>query len=124
MMKQGWNSKNTVVDVFATFLLLSYTKLMLQSMATLGYVRIEIANTTNTTTETVSAFDPSVEYFGFEHLPFAIIAMLIFVLLPALLLALYPIQYFRFLLTKCRLAGQPQAALNLFVEKFYSCYRD
>ncbi len=127
MMKQGWTSKNTVVDVFATFLLLSYTKLMIQSMVTLGYVRIEIANATNVTTETVSAFDPSVEYFGFEHLPFAIIAILILffiVLLPALLLALYPIQYFRFLLTKCRLAGQPQAALNLFVEKFYSCYRD
>ena len=127
MMKQGWNSKNTVVDVFAAFLLLSYTKLMLQSLATLGYVNIKIANNTNVTTETVSALDPSVEYFGFEHLPFAIIAMLILlfiVLLPALLLALYPIQRFRFLLTKCRLAGQPQAALNLFVEKFYSCYRD
>ena len=127
MMKQGWNSKNTVVDVFATFLLLSYTKLMIQSLTTLGYVHIEIANNTNVTIETVSALDPSVEYFGFEHLPFAIIAMLILffiVLLPALLLALYPIQRFRFLLTKCRLAGQPQAALNLFVEKFYSCYRD
>ena len=129
MMKQGWNSKNTVVDVFATFLLLSYTKLMLQSLATLGYVYIEMANdnTTNTTRETVLALDPSVEYFGFEHLPFALIAMLILffiVLLPALLLALYPIRRFRFLLTKCRLVGQPQATLNLFVEKFYSCYRD
>ena len=127
MMKQGWNPKNTVVDVFATFLLLSYTKLMLQSLATLGYVHIEIANDTNVTVETVSALDPSVDYFGFEHLPFAIIAMLILlfiVLLPALLLALYPIQHFRSLLTKCRLVGQPQAALNLFVEKFYLCYRD
>ena len=100
---------------------------MLQSIATLGYVHIENANITNVTTETFSAFDPSVEYFGFEHLPFAIIAILILffiVLLPALLLALYPIQRFRFLLTKYQLAGQPQAALNLFVEKFYSCYRD
>ena len=123
MMKKG--SKHTVVDVFATFLLLSYTKLMLQSMATLGYVFIE--NADNGTSEVVSALDPSVDFFGFEHLPFAIIAMLILliiVLLPALLLALYPIRHFRFLLTKLRLTGQPQATLNLFVEKFYSCYRD
>ena len=125
MMKKGWNPKNTVVDVFATFLLLSYTKLMLQSMATLGYVFIE--NADNGTSEVVSALDPRVDFFGFEHLPFAIIAMLILliiVLLPALLLAFYPIQRFRFLLTKLRLTGQPQATLNLFVEKFYSCYRD
>ena len=125
MMKKGWNSKNTVIDVFATFLLLSYTKLMLQSMATLGYVFIESAS--NGTSEVVLALDPSVDYFGFEHLPFAIIAMLILliiVLLPALLLALYPIQRVRLLLEKCRLVGQPQATLNLFVEKFYTCYRD
>lgn len=125
MMKKGWNSKNTVIDVFATFLLLSYTKLMLQSMATLGYVFIQSAS--NGTTEVVLALDPSVDYFGFEHLPFAIIAMLILlilVLLPALLLTFYPIQIFRSLLEKCRLVGQPQATLNLFVEKFYSCYRD
>ena len=125
MMKKGWDSKNTVVDVFATFLLLSYTKLMLQSMATLGYVFIDNAN--ETTSEVVLALDPSVDYFGYEHLPFAIIAVLILlfvVLLPALLLAFYPIRCFRLLLTKCRLAGQPQATLNLFVEKFYACYRD
>ena len=64
MMKQGWTSKNTVVDVFATFLLLSYTKLMIQSLATLGYVHIEIANATNVTTETVAVLDPSLNILG------------------------------------------------------------
>ena len=46
-----------------------------------------------------------------------------FGLLPALLLAAYPIRKFRsLLLIDC--LGSHNAALNIFVEKFYSCYKD
>ena len=42
-------------------------------------------------------------------------------ILPTLLLIFYPIKLFRTCLSKCRLDG---IALNIFVEKFYGCYRD
>ena len=45
-------------------------------------------------------------------------------LLPALLLAFYPIRYFRLVLEKCGLRGHMKLALDIFAEKFYNCYRD
>ena len=71
--------------------------------------------------------DPSLEYFSIGHAPFAIFAILILigpVLLPVIFLALYPVRAFRSLLEKCKVSGHSRAAVNLFVEKFYSCYRD
>ena len=71
--------------------------------------------------------DPSVKYFSGKHIPFAILAFFILlgpVLLPALLLALYPIKACRLVLEKCGLGGHTKAALDIFMEKFYSCYRD
>ena len=75
----------------------------------------------------VTALDPSIEYFSRDHAPFAVIAILILigpVILPVIILALYPVRAFRSLLEKCKVSGHSRAALNLFVEKFYSCYRD
>ena len=45
-------------------------------------------------------------------------------LLPALLIAIYPIRIFRSALLKFIPGGRSRATLNIFVEKFYSCYRD
>ena len=44
-----------------------------------------------------------------------------FNIVPILVLLLYPIGLFRVCLSKCRLDG---IALYIFVEKFYSCYRN
>ena len=117
--------KSTIIDVFATFFFLSYTKLCFTSLRTLGNTYISTAN--NTEPYLVTYEDPSVVYFSKEHLPFAVIAILIFLvsgLLPALLLAIYPIRIFRSVLLKCIPGGRSRAALNIFAEKFYSCYRD
>jgi hypothetical protein len=49
---------------------------------------------------------------------------LVLILPPTLILAFYPTKRFRYLLLKCSFSGHTKAALNIFVEKFYSCYRD
>ena len=119
------DSRRTMIDVFATFLLLSYTKLLLTSIVIFQLSRIR--NINRLPLRLIPAVDPSIQYFSREHIPFVLIAITIFVgavLLPALLLALYPIKVFRSLLFKCRLGGHSKAALNIFVEKFYNCYRD
>ena len=118
------NSKTTIVDIFATFFFLSYTKLCFISQLIFGNTKIYRANSTQT--YAVLLVDPSVQYFSKEHIPYVVIGvlvLLIFGVLPALLLAVYPIRKLRSLLLMDRFGGH-NTTLNIFVEKFYSCYRD
>ena len=119
------DSKSTTIDVFATFFLLSYTKLLLTSMFTFNRCSIFQANSSQS--YSVLYYDTSVYYFSNEHIPYVIIAALVLLLsglLPALLLAIYPVRIFRSLLLNRILGGYSRTALNIFVEKFYNCYRD
>ena len=118
------DSKSTVIDVFATFFLLSFTKLLYTSFYVLIYVTIE---KNGLPYKLVPGLLPTVDYFSKDHAPFAVIAILILVgpvLLPVILLGFYPVRVFRSLLEKCKVSGHLRAALTLFVEKFYSCYKD
>ena len=119
------DTKHTIVDVFASFLLLSYTKLMLMFSAFLGFARI--VNSDGSMSRTNLDIDPSVSYFSGEHIPFLLLAVFVLlgpVLMSALLLTLYPIKTLRSLFLKCRFGGHSKAALTIFVEKYHSCYRD
>ena len=119
------DTKHTIVDVFASFLLLSYTKLMLMFSAFLGFAKI--VNSNGSMSRTNLDIDPSISYFSGEHIPFLLLALFVLigpVLLSALLLTLYPIKTLRSLILKCRFGGHSKAALNIFVEKFHNCYRD
>ena len=122
-------SKGTIVDIFASFLLLSYTKMMQTSLYIL--FAAYVLNINNKPPIAVVGNDPSVKYFSSEHIPFAILAfnflsclVQCYSYIPALLLALYPIRACHLVLEKCGLGGHTKAALDIFVEKFYSCYRD
>ena len=126
-MNVKYDGKNTMIDVFATFFLLSYAKLVFTCFRTVSF-RITV-NANNFSIENILhvKYDPSMGYFSLEHLPFAITSCVIFllVILPLpLLLALYPVRAFRELLFKCGLGTRTMAALHIFVEKFYSCYKD
>ena len=76
---------------------------------------------------TVQSFtDPSIDFVSKEYLPYAAISVVVFllaVLSPVALLALYPFQCYRSLFFKF-IPKQLVCPLNIFVEKFYSCYRD
>ena len=123
----NWHPTNTIINVFATFFLLSYAKLVFSSLRALNYgILLNVNNLSLQQTLHVRS-DPSMIYFGEEHLPFAITSVFIFLLavLPIpLLLALYPIRSVRTLLFKFLIGGHTKAAINIFVQKFYSCYRD
>ena len=118
------NSKPNLVDTFATFFFLSYTKLCFLSASMFGHIRVH-ANSTQV--YLVTNIDPSIHFFSKEHIPHAVIGalvLLIFGILPALFLVAYPIRKLRSLLLIDCLGGRSSAALNIFMEKFYSCYRD
>ena len=118
------NSKITIVDIFVTFFFLSYTKLCF--ISTIILIRTEVYKANSTQSYSVLLIDPTIHYFSREHTPYVVVStlvLLIFGLLPALLLAAYPIRKLRSLLLMDRCGGH-NAALTIFVEKFYSCYRD
>lgn len=119
------DAKNTIVDVFATFIFLSYAKMLFMCIRTLSLERRYTLNNSLLQTSFYTRSDSSIEYFSVEHLPFAIasIIILLFVFVPlTLLLTLYPVRCFRVILFAC--IKSRTAVLNMFVEKFYSCYRD
>jgi hypothetical protein len=122
--RKQMDKKATIIDVFATFFLLSYTKLLFTSFYFLIFLPIE---RNGSTFRLAAGLDPTTDYFSKDHAPFAVLAILILigpVLIPVVILSFYPVRAFRSLLEKCKISGHSRAALNLFMEKFYSCYRD
>ena len=128
-LRREWNTTFDITDVFASFFLLSYGKLMYQSLQLLNFNYFwNLKNSAQSLTyNRVTLFDPTVVYFSRAHLPYAvigIICLLLFSVLPTLLLLFYPTRVFRACIGKCKLSIRHQAALQTFVEKFQHCYKD
>ena len=121
------NHSNSLIDVFTTFFLLSFSKLVTTSSKILSPRNAKVYMNNSLSNVHQLAEDPRIEYFGKEHLLYALISISIIQLIilpPLLLLILYPIKVFRLLFFKCRFSTRTIASLNIFVEKYYSCYRD
>ena len=123
-IRRGWNTKNDILNVFAAFLLLFYNKLL-----------YSIVNITEGTRVYSMNNDLGIVYTGTfpytdlnilnskYHALFITLAGLILIvtLLPVFLLVCYPIRLFQRFLSKLRLDC---VFINIFVERFYSCYKD
>ena len=120
--RKQWDIKNSIVEVFATFLLLSNVKFLSVSFDLL--TPTEVRNINGSLLGLFLWYDGSIAYFGKEHLPYAIIALLlllIFVIFPIVLLLLYPMRCFQRCLGHCGLRCH---ALRIFMDAFQGCYKD
>ena len=129
-LRRSWDNKSDIIDVFATFFLLSYHKCLYQSVLLLSAQPLKSFNTSaEHSTHYISKYATTAADLGVtagssQHLPYAItagIVTLIFHILPTLLLVLYPIKVFRLLLSKYRLDF---IALNIFVDKIHGDYKN
>ena len=123
-LRRGWDTESDIIDVFCTFLLLSYTKLVYQSLLLINWQTALKANNSGYVTFIQFAKnDPHLTCGSSKYVLLAVSGGLILFLslLPPLLLILYPMKCFRTCLSKCRL---DKPVVTLFVDKFYSCYRD
>ena len=126
-LRRGWDTKNDLIDVFATFFLFSYVKILYQTIILLlsspvftyslngdylYYYRVLLVDNSITIT--------SVQYITTVSIVVIIICF-ISNILPVLLLILYPFGRFRRMLSKLRL---DRVSLTIFMEKFHCCYRD
>ena len=124
-LRKGWDSKSDLIDVFITFFILSYYKLL---YLTTLFLPIKYVYNTGPSgvlyTSYQVNFDPSVSYLNKNPLPFLLFSMIIFftcVFLPPLLLILYPIKCFRSCLSKIHLNS---LTVTIFTDKIQSCYRN
>ena len=122
-LRRSVDPKTSVIDAFATFTLLSYVKFLIVSN-----LLLLPANVYNRHGEElrfmVVYYAANVRFFHGEHLPIAILAIfvvVVFIIMPPLVLLLYPIPLFQKCLTTCKMNSQ---ALRAFVETFQGCYKD
>ena len=116
-----WNPKASIVSTFATFLTLAHNKLVIASCTLLGELRVTDIRG-NSSLYLVLA--PTVPYFGTEHIPFAILAIVVlstFIALPPLLLIAYPTITFQKMLGCLKIRWH---ALHIFADVFQGCYKN
>ena len=116
------NVGTSIVEAFATFLLLSYVKLFNVSFDLL--VPTKLYNVSGSSLGLYLYYDATIEYFGEEHLPYGVLAVfvsLVFILFPLLFLLLYPMRCFQRCLGCCRVRWH---ALPIFIDAFQGCYKD
>ena len=124
LFRRNWDIRTSVIDAFATFFLLSNVKFLSVSFDLLVPTRVYhlYGDTYNYTYALYYSGD--IEYFGREHLPYGILAIVVlcvFVILPVAILALYPFKFFQKFLN---LFPVRWYILHTFVDPFQGCYKD
>ena len=122
IVKKDWGKQVSMIDVFATFLLLSYGRVMSASFNLLIYT--SVINSRGDFRGKYLYYDPSYEFFGKDHIPYGILAsfmLICFNIFPLLLLFFYPMKCFQACLNRLKLSC---LALHTFVDSFTGCYKD
>ena len=120
-IRQQWNIRHSLIDAFASFIMLSFIKLVSTSGSFI--VGTRIFDIHGAQIGYFMYYDATVEFMGREHLPYFIIAVtvLLTAILFPLLLLLYPMKLFQVFLNKCHLNSP---GLRMLVECFQGYYRD
>ena len=125
LFRRNWDIKTSLVDAFITFLYLSSIKFMSVSYDLLAPVQVKQLDSVGNVTESWHLYyDPTIPYFSKKHIPYAVLALSVltlFVILPTLVLLLYPFACFHKVLNTLPIR---QHMLHTFMDSFLSCYKD
>ena len=123
LFRKNWDIRTSIIDAYATFFQLSCFKIICISFDILmpTYVSVISNSELQQNAKLVLYFDSTIDYFGQEHLPYAILA-LIFIFfcsfLPILFLLIYPCRCFHYLFS-C-----DSFILRTFMDSLNGCYKD
>jgi len=124
--KVKFEIRNSLVDAFSTFFLLSSVKLMSVAFDILAPVRVDFLAISGEHSHTYRLHsDPSIPYFGREHFLYAVVCLTIitiFVIIPGLILVLYPLSVFQQLLNKFPL--KLKILIRTFLDTYFGSYKD
>ena len=120
-----WNSKLSLIDVFSTYLLLSYSRFVIQLHFIFSFQRThKLSNEQCYSTRLL--YNPSVPYFSaVNHLPYTLVLLLIFVTIalpPVLLLTFYQFKSFQKMIQCTGLYRS--RIIRTFADLFHGCYKD
>ena len=119
---KSYDVRTSVIDSFATFFMLAHVKIL---SVTTDVLTPTVIYQLGSNASTVGVYySPTVQYFGDEHLPYAILALVIFtlfVMIPTFILFVYPFQCFQKFLS---LFPFNWHYLRAFVDSFQGCYKD
>ena len=125
LFRRNWDIKTSLVDAFITFLYLCSIKFMSVSFDLLAPVHVKQLDSAGNVTESWHLYyDPTIPYFGKKHTPYAVLALSVltlFIILPTLVLLLYPFACFQKVLNTLPIR---QHVLHTFMDSFLSCYKD
>ena len=119
-----WNPMVSLVHTFASFLLLSYPKILFVSCMSLRTSSLNYNYIPRHRPPYRMFYNASISNFSEEHLPFAVLAILTiftFIIIPLLILLLYPVRTFQKFLDCCRIRWH---ALHIFADVFQGSYKD
>ena len=122
-LRREWNIRESLVNAFAAFIVLSYVKMMNVSFDLLTFSSSYHEVNGSSNNHTYLFINGSIQTFSKEHIPYAICAilmLLVFNVFPILLLCLYPSACFQkcLNLTKCSCPG-----LHIFMDTLLGCYK-
>ena len=120
--RRHWGIENTIMDAFVTFFFLSTTKLLSVSCDLL--ISTKVYTSDGKLYSRNLFYDPSIKYFGEEHMPYALMALSIltlFIGFPTSLLLFYQCKAFRKCLSKLQIRGN---VVETFVNSFQKYYKD
>ena len=121
-IRQEWDLQNSLIGAFATFILLSYVKIVNISFNLL--TPVALYDVTGAQLPKLFVFyDGTYEYFGKDHRPYACLALFMFLtfnIFPLVLLGVYPCRCFHKCLNFFRFRFQP---LHIFMDTFTGCYK-
>ena len=123
--RRQWNTQSYLVHALATFIVLSYVKILNTS-----FEFLIPSHVFNLKGQSVHKFlwyyNGSVNMTSKDYLPYLVLAifmLVVFNIFPLLLLALYPFRWFqRFLIS--HLPPKMKLALHIFMDTFHGCYED
>ena len=119
IFKRNWNICTSVIDSFTTFFLLSYVKVLSVSSDLLTYIHVYSSDDKSSTR---LLYDPTLHYFCESHLPYAVLALVLltlFVIVPTLVLIVYPFQFFQKFLS---IFPMHWHFLHAFIDSLQGCY--
>ena len=125
LFHRQWNPKTSILNTFVTFILLAYSKTLFASINLLFGILSNDVNGEVVPDSTVLLYDPTIRFFHSEYIPYVVLALsvvVIFVLLPPLLLLLYPTRLFRKCLNWC--GFRRWDVLHLIADVFQGWYKD
>ena len=120
--RNRWDIRSSIINAFATFLSLSHVKFLNVSFRLLAPTHVFDVHGKNR--GVFLYYDGSVPFLGKEHLPYAVLALivvLLMIVLPILLLILYPMRCFQKCLSHFNLRCR---ALHVLMDAFQGCYKD